>query len=125
LDESVQFGDAIHLVAWQIRGEAVESPACQPLTVQTWWRASDALTRPYQILVTFSAEDGTNISESAGGLTPVPTPFWEPGQLYLDERTFFVACDLPPGDYELALQISDAETSEPLPSRILRDWSLD
>lgn len=127
LDESIPFGDAIRMVSWRIRAEDAESPACQPLTVQTWWQASETLTGNHQIRVTLVYEDGSIISESAGGLTTVPNPFWEPDQLYLDERVFSVTCDLSPGRYDLAVQVNEVDTGQPPnagPGAILRDWML-
>ena len=124
LEEAVPFGDAIQLATWQLINDMPASPACQPLTLQTWWQTSETLTNNYQIQVTFTGEDGGVISESTSGLTPVPTPFWELDQLYLDERTFFIACELAPGRYELAVQITNTATGSASAVHILRDWSL-
>jgi hypothetical protein len=45
--------------------------------------------------------DFETIARSDSQLTLTPTNDWQPGELYLDERTLDVPCDLPPGEYTI------------------------
>jgi hypothetical protein len=130
LDNRLEWDAGLHLMAWSARGEAVDDLICQPITVQSWWTSEDVLPNNYALAVLLINAEGTVISESQSALTPVPNQFWQPEQLYLDERVFFVPCELPAGEYDLTLWVTDAGTGDPLlvdgsPSVSLRAWSLD
>jgi hypothetical protein len=130
LDNPLEWDAGLRLMAWSARGEAVDDLICQPITVQSWWTSEDVLPNNYALAVLLIDADGTVISQSQSALTPVPSPFWQPEQLYLDERVFFVPCELPAGEYHLTLWVTDAGTGDPRlvdgsPSVSLRAWSLD
>ena len=119
LDDPLEWENSLRLVAWTALADDLDALVCQPITLQSWWTGAEVLPNNYALNAVLIEANGTVISESQSALTPVPSQFWEPEQLYLDERSFFVPCELPPGEYELVLRVNDS------PEVSLRAWSLE
>jgi hypothetical protein len=130
-DDPIPVGDAIELLAWSAVGTTenvgLETLTCQRVTVQSWWAATDTLPENYALIASIENSAGEVISQARSNLTTVPTALWTPEQLYLDERVFFVDCELPPDEYRLFLRV-ESDASGPLPTLdgnsaiLLRNW---
>lgn len=110
LDEIHLFADTISLQNVTIATDHFEP--CQEITVQTWWLTENPLEVQYGLRLSLANNAEQVLEESAGGLTPVPTVFWSPHQLYLDERYLTLPCELPEGIYTLQVRVENSQTGE-------------
>jgi hypothetical protein len=103
--EQLTFDQWLHIDGWRVV-DAEDAAACDTITVQSWWRRSDAPpnveTRMTLALVPSDWSRGIANVDAPPGIVPIME--WEPGALYGDERRITLPCDLPPGDYLLAVR---------------------
>ncbi|MCY3716171.1 MAG: glycosyltransferase family 39 protein [Chloroflexi bacterium] len=99
----LRFGEDIFLLAWRLNNDRIIAP-CDSISVDTWWSVAQPLDKLYSSTLVIAAADGQGVINSdavPGGI--YPTPLWQPGQLYFDERELKLPCGLPAGDYPLLL----------------------
>lgn len=111
LENPPRFGESILLYGWQLSdslGNPQDCRAAEVLTLQSWWQTDAILASNFSLRFAVLNEYNEIVSESNGGLTPVPNPFWQIGQLYLDERSLAFDCALPRGEYRLTVSLADS-----------------
>lgn len=117
LDDQVIFGDVFALQRWTLPGGVAAQP-CQPVTVESWWRADTAPAANYSLTLTLADGGGMGIARADSAPAETLTQLWQPGQLYLDVRAVTVPCDAGPGDYPLLLGLYAPDTLAQLPARL-------
>ncbi len=98
-----RFGEEINLLRWQLNGDHSVQP-CAQISVDTWWSTKGALDKLYSSTLVIAGADGQGVANAdnvPGGL--YLTTIWQPGELYFDERSLTVPCDLAEGEYPLLL----------------------
>lgn len=104
---TAQLGDHIRLVdATRFPAEAA---ACDTINVTTFWQTTtpNPTAVPYSMTLTLATPDGTPVARADAQLTLVPSDTWTPNATYPDARTLALPCDLPAGDYPLAVGVYD------------------
>ncbi len=109
-----RFGEMVSLDAWTLR-DSVQAQPCQPLTVETWWRADRAPDRNYSLTLTLADAGGMGLARADGSPGALLPLLWTVGRLYPDVRAVTVPCDAAPGEYTLLAGLYDYETLEKLP----------
>ena len=110
-----RFGDRISLQSWRLQ-DSVQAQRCQPLTVESWWRADSAPARNYSLTMTLADAGGMGVARADGSPGALLPMLWTVGRLYPDERTVTVPCDAAPGEYMLLAGLYDYETQQRLPA---------
>ena len=98
-----RFGADINLLSWRLNGDHRVQP-CAQVSVDTWWSSERALDELYSSTLVIAGADGQGVANAdnvPGGV--YLTSIWEPDQLFFDERTLTIPCDLPAGEYPLLL----------------------
>lgn len=108
------FGDDITLQAWEVVGGEAFAP-CDVLTVQTWWQVEQTPARNYSATLRLLNGAGEKVANTDGAPGGIDFGVWEAELLYADDRSLTIPCDLPAGEYTLAVGLYDAETLESLP----------
>jgi hypothetical protein len=106
----ILFDDNIQLTSYTSLDERLR--ACETVTIRSFWETPDGgLLDGYSVTATLDRITGDGLwdfnteARSDSQLTLTPTNDWQPGQLYLDERTLELPCDLPDGEYILRLGV--------------------
>jgi hypothetical protein len=104
---NVQFGEAISLRGYTVRGEqALPGDIVQ---VTLFWETARPLEQRYKLFLHLLDEQGTLLaqrdSEPGGGL--VLTTTWEPGETVLDNHGLLVPPGTAPGAYRLMVGLYD------------------
>lgn len=101
LAEAYRFGGEFSMQGFSLLSDYTIQP-CGEVRLKSWWiniRATDA---PISATLVVVGENGAVIGQLDEGLAfNLPTPFWETGKLYVDERLLKIDCDAPPGKYDL------------------------
>jgi hypothetical protein len=115
----VQFGDAITLLGYTLRGE--ESAPGDIVQVTLFWETARTLPERYKVFLHLVDEAGVPVaqrdSEPGGGLALTTT--WLPGEEVVDNHGVLVPLDLAPGNYRLLLglyELAEPGRRLPLPS---------
>ena len=98
-----RFGEEINLLRWQLNGDHLVQP-CAKISVDSWWSTNHAVDKLYSSTLVIAGSDGNGIANAdnvPGGI--YLTTIWQPDQLYFDERSLTVPCDLADGEYPLLL----------------------
>ena len=98
-----RFGADINLLSWRLNGDHRVQP-CAQVSVDTWWSTERALDELYSSTLVIAGADGQGVANAdnvPGGV--YLTSIWQPAQLYFDERTLTIPCELPAGEYPLLL----------------------
>jgi hypothetical protein len=112
IDEDIQirFGDQMQMVGYTALSDRVEP--CSMVTIRSFWEVTEPpLIDGYSATLTLDQITGDGlwdfetILRSDSQLTLTPTNTWEIGELYVDERTLELPCNLSPGDYVLRLGV--------------------
>jgi hypothetical protein len=103
LENSPRFGDNIRLRAVTDVSETV-SP-CDTINVSSFWAAAGDIPLDYSGSLRLLNANGEKVGQSDAGLGVLGSSQWQPGELYADERTLAVPCELPPGNYRLTLGV--------------------
>lgn len=103
LENSPVFGEMLRLRAVSDVSETVS--ACEALTLNTFWRAEMNAPVDYSVSLRLLDMNGEKVAQSDSGLGIVGTSQWDSEQLYADERTLTIPCELPAGDYQLYLAV--------------------
>ena len=108
-----RYGDRLQLQRFGVTGDVRLAP-CEHITVESWWRATDAPGRNLNLQIVMVDADGGAVAEANAPLGSVPTRIWEVGMSTPDMRPLVVPCDTPPGEYPLIMGVYDPATVEPL-----------
>ncbi|MDT8305825.1 MAG: glycosyltransferase family 39 protein, partial [Anaerolineae bacterium] len=115
----VQFGEAITLRGYTLRGEEVE--AGDVIQVTLFWETALPLQERYKVFLHLAGESGVPVaqrdSEPGGGLALTTT--WSPGETVIDNHGVFVPPETPSGSYRLLVglyDLTDPARRLPLPS---------
>lgn len=103
----VQFGEAITLRGYTLRGEQVEAGDIVQVTL--FWETAQPLQERYKVFLHLAGESGVPVaqrdSEPGGGLAITST--WLPGEMVADNHGVFVPADTSAGRYRLLLGLYD------------------
>jgi hypothetical protein len=99
-DEPRNFGDLLTLHSAILPESA--SPA-EPLHIDLWWSAREALPLDYSVGVFLLDESGVTRAEQNAPPSDRPTTQWTPGDLMFDRHTLTIPPDLPPGTYPIVV----------------------
>ncbi|MFP4323561.1 MAG: hypothetical protein ACLFTK_14000 [Anaerolineales bacterium] len=103
LDDPQPLDETFRLEGWHLTHEQ-PAAACGITTLQTWWAASQTPAAQMGLRWDMRDAQGEVIWRDERGLTPVPSVFWQPDTLYLDERAVTIPC-AGAADWEHALSI--------------------
>jgi hypothetical protein len=117
----VSFDGRVALIGYEI---ASSTPQPYPVTVRLYWRALQDLPQPanladkFRVRFDFVAPDGRLI---AAGNSPLfnpaePGEVWRSGQVLANSHQVAVPEGLPPGDYRLAIAVTNADTGQAVPA---------
>lgn len=91
----------------------------EPLHMRLWWSADRPLDRDYSVGL-YALYSGQVIAQDDGPPAPrngpAQTSAWEPGALYVEERTLNLPDSLWMGAYDLALTVYDWQDPAPIPA---------
>jgi 4-amino-4-deoxy-L-arabinose transferase-like glycosyltransferase len=123
---SVQFGEAITLRGYTLRGEQVQPGDIVQVTL--FWETAEPLAQRHKVFLHLVDEAGTPLaqrdSEPGGGLALTTT--WQPGVVVVDNHGVLVPPALAPGSYRLMLGLYDlADPNSRLPVRAGLDTGQD
>ncbi len=108
LDPGIHFGDSIVYHGAQIDRRA-ELESGDTLSVTLWWSADRSPASDYSISLRLVDPNGLLVVQADSGPqsqnTPPQMSQWQPGTLYLDERSLTVPYYLKDGDYTLQLAV--------------------
>jgi hypothetical protein len=97
----LSFGEeGIRLEDWTLVDEPI---ACQTLRLQSWWRSGAVPEQNYSLTLVLRGADGNPVLNRDAAIGDTLMQLWEPEQFYFDERLLTLPCDLPAGDYDMAL----------------------
>lgn len=102
-ENDLRFGDHIRLRA--ITYVDREVAQCDTIQLDTFWLTEASLDLDYSANLVIVDATGNGVVSSDAALSLVGTKRWEPGNVYADQRTLTVPCDLQPGDYDLMFGI--------------------
>ncbi|NJL93305.1 MAG: hypothetical protein HC915_06015 [Anaerolineae bacterium] len=88
---------------WTLIGGDSPRP-CDDIILQSWWR-SDAVPLHNYSTTLMVIQGNENFAQKDDAIGETLMLLWEAGQFYYDERILTLPCDLPPGDYQLMLQM--------------------
>ena len=108
--------DVFQLQFWRWQQDFDVLIPCQVMTLESWWSIVDNPDDNYALRLMILDVNGNSISESMSGISTVPTSQWERNQLYLDERSLALPCDLSPEQsYQAVVSIETADRTIRLP----------
>lgn len=114
--EGARLGDSLRLAGYAL-GAGRPTPG-QELDVTLYWLAEAQLGVDYTFTVRLVGDDGLDIWQQTG--QPFggyfPTSWWRPGRTMYDRYRILLPAGLAPGTYWLAVSVTDAGTSRPLPA---------
>lgn len=117
LKEIFHFGDKLTLRAWSLL-HSVDVQPCQAVTLESWWTAGVPLPDNYSLSLALANSGGIGVANTDSEPAGVLTQQWQPGRVYLDERSVAVPCDAAPGEYPLLLGLYDPDTLTALPAAL-------
>ena len=97
------FGDHITWVASNLYPETLAP--CESVTLNSFWQTDARLAVDYSASLRLFNAAGEQVLQNDLQLSTVGTRGWEVGQIYSDQRSLTLPCDLPVGEYELRLAI--------------------
>lgn len=111
LAQVAAFSENISLRAWRLRSTDDDDDTsvlpCDRVILESWWQNTRPLTLDYSITLSlFGDAAGIVFTDRA---PPLATLQWQPEMLYADVRALDIPCDMPRGDYPLALGIHSAD----------------
>ena len=108
LEQGFRFGDAIRFRGAQIPSGRVYRPE-DVLTVRTWWSVDAPLDVDYSISVYIAGSQGELVAQHDSGplgrFSGDRTSAWQPGQVYLDERTITIPKGWGIGVYDVRVAV--------------------
>ena len=110
------FGDQITLVGYARQDNLARGST---LSLKLYWRALVPLSEDYTVFVHLVDANGKIIAQQDAQPQhgAYPTSFWDAGEIVVDEYTFVVPRDAPPGDYQIEIGIYRASDGTRLLTR--------
>ncbi|MGC9399552.1 MAG: ArnT family glycosyltransferase [Anaerolineae bacterium] len=110
------FGDSIALLGYDLP-EGKRYPAGAAFPLRLYWKALDVSQSEYKVFVHVIDEKGQiwGQDDSVPAGWTRPTPGWVTGEIVIDEHLVPLKEDIPPGTYQIAVGMYDAETLQRLP----------
>ena len=112
--EAARFGDDFVLEDWRITTPTTVN-ACATLEVETIWRTDAPLPENYSLALVLADADGIGAARTDANPAGYTTGVLEPGVQYAGTNDLLVACETPPGDYNLLLGVYEPGTGAALP----------
>lgn len=116
-DLVIHVGDAMRLHSWSL--DSVDVPACQTVTIESWWQIAQLDATPYTLTIILADDDGDGQEAIAESEAPANqfTTEWITDKYYRDQTKLTIPCDIDAGGYDLLLAMKESMSGQALPFR--------
>lgn len=117
-DFVIHVGDAMRLHSWSLL-DSVDVPACQTVTIESWWQIAQLDAIPYTLTIILADDDGDGQEAIAKSEAPANqfTTEWITDKYYRDQTKLTIPCDIDAGSYDLLLAMKESMSGQALPFR--------
>ena len=117
-DSVIHVGDVMRLHSWSLL-DSVDAPACQTVTIESWWQIAQLDATPYTLTIILADDDGDGQEAIAKSEAPANqfTTEWITGKYYRDQTELMIPCNIDAGSYDLLLAMKESMSGQALPFR--------